>query len=387
MADTKTENCRTEDNLRGGLCDTAQVVGSQYGIIKRILSFLPVHYIKQAQKVCSQWENVGSIVLKQRNNCAPTSFYWERRSKSPLGDYYSEIREFNEFSSNYCRGLMFEPGLIVAIFFFGDCPDLKWLVKDNLRVMFSEAVIIGSCIQGIVGTNFVWPKGELIIQEQENLRNFKFCVTMLFVPSWPGLSVSSFRCLAAKDFDISSFTIPEKVRATIMLTVDMDSPEVEKIIEATFQKNPAISLGGSVGDFCWVTHPKHQSWGDNSIFEVNLAGLFLSGDNIVSASALIPRQVKTEKGVEKKLAELRCAVRGKHSFAFMFACCGRGRARYNGKRNVESGVFTKLYPETPLVGMFGNGEIGKDSSTTESTLVKKDCFHSFCTVFIVVSRK
>lgn len=41
----------------------------------------------------------------------------------------------------------------------------------------------------------------------------------------------------------------------------------------------------------------------------------------------------------------------------MFACAGRGK-HWFGKRNVESESFRRHFPNTPLLGAFGNGEIG-----------------------------
>jgi hypothetical protein len=46
------------------------------------------------------------------------------------------------------------------------------------------------------------------------------------------------------------------------------------------------------------------------------------------------------------------------SIGLMFACVGRGRHHYKGKRNVESAAFRRHFPKTPLLGYFGNGEIG-----------------------------
>lgn len=46
------------------------------------------------------------------------------------------------------------------------------------------------------------------------------------------------------------------------------------------------------------------------------------------------------------------------SVGLMFACVGRGRDHYRGKRNVESAAFRRHFPKTPLLGYFGNGEIG-----------------------------
>ena len=45
----------------------------------------------------------------------------------------------------------------------------------------------------------------------------------------------------------------------------------------------------------------------------------------------------------------------------MFACCGRGENHYRGRAGLEAACFAKLFPNTPLAGLFGNGEIGVGS--------------------------
>lgn len=45
--------------------------------------------------------------------------------------------------------------------------------------------------------------------------------------------------------------------------------------------------------------------------------------------------------------------------AFQVSCCGRGKD-YHSKENFESNMFLKEFPNVPLVGFFGYGEIGVD---------------------------
>ena len=70
----------------------------------------------------------------------------------------------------------------------------------------------------------------------------------------------------------------------------------------------------------------------------------------------------------------QCKLPEHQSFAFMFACCGRGFNWYrhnqhkdtdankeeNNFFNVESGMFRKYFPNTPIFGFFGGGEYGYD---------------------------
>ena len=51
---------------------------------------------------------------------------------------------------------------------------------------------------------------------------------------------------------------------------------------------------------------------------------------------------------------------GRRSVAFMFACIARG-VHVFGQSGVESSLFRKHFPRTPLLGFFGSGEIGLSS--------------------------
>jgi hypothetical protein len=85
-----------------------------------------------------------------------------------------------------------------------------------------------------------------------------------------------------------------------------------------------------------------------------------AGDGVEAASVMLNDKVRTEKAAEAALSRLKgpWMGEGKETCAFMFACCGRGVGLYRGKKNVESRIFQKLFPKTPLIGVFGNGEIG-----------------------------
>mgnify|MGYP003350093467 CR=1 FL=1 len=60
----------------------------------------------------------------------------------------------------------------------------------------------------------------------------------------------------------------------------------------------------------------------------------------------------------KKVTAKHSQTKGKRkSIGFMFACVARG-SHVHGRPGVESALFRKHFPRTPLVGFFGNGELG-----------------------------
>ena len=82
----------------------------------------------------------------------------------------------------------------------------------------------------------------------------------------------------------------------------------------------------------------------------------------------------------------------KNSFAFIFACVGRGCGLYDND-DVETTIFKKYFPNTPLVGFFGNGEVGFDwfpnlgqnSSSAEEARSEMKMFHAYTTILCFIS--
>ena len=132
----------------------------------------------------------------------------------------------------------------------------------------------------------------------------------------------------------------------------------------------------------------------------SLLCIALSGENVHVRSVVIKEEICAAAEVEKKVKNLKdCKVPEERSFAFMFACIGRGKAHYQAE-NVESQVFRKHFPKTPLFGFFGNGEIGfnalqeyrpslsdqeRDSESVSLTQHHPKLHHAYTTILVLVS--
>ena len=70
----------------------------------------------------------------------------------------------------------------------------------------------------------------------------------------------------------------------------------------------------------------------------------------------------------KQMKERHEATPGqkRRSIGFMVACVARG-THLHGRSGVESAIFRKHFPTTPLLGFFGNGEIGVNCLGPESS--------------------
>ena len=206
---------------------------------------------------------------------------------------------------------------------------------------------------------------------------------------------------------------------------------------------PSIAIGGAVGQLCRYSKGANQPSTlkdmlvESSGWELDespglpgspyktyerTVGLVFAGDGVEAASVILPPNIKNAKRVTLQLQRIKECVRlgdlnnpTTNSCAFMFACCGRGKFFHNNTGNVESKCFKALYPYTPLIGMFGEGEFGWNYLSNEKAkqninpsrmnfemrrmlefskefrnvrnLKEEDICHSYTTVFVVLSFK
>ena len=183
-----------------------------------------------------------------------------------------------------------------------------------------------------------------------------------------------------------------------------------------------LALGGCIGNLAHFSHDSNHTFDDlndmlksfdnyteeNPTKYAHTVGMIFAGSAVQAASILLSTKVNTASKVEKELMKLKeMGLNETKSCAFMFACCGRGRHFYKGKAHVESEAFKRLFPKTPLIGIFGNGEIGlthfpsKDSNNSadqdpsepdtkrfkneERRFNLREFSHSFTTVFVLLS--
>lgn len=150
-----------------------------------------------------------------------------------------------------------------------------------------------------------------------------------------------------------------------------------------------FALGGAVLEHVGVYN------GPNGVDQgVMCAGLCFSGGAVRAASKIVAPTVKGAETVEQELVRFRIDSGFENwdkscTYGFMFACVARG-ARLHGKANVEADAFARVFPDVPLMGVFGNGEIGvnyvpTDQQLEESVGRRENCFHGYTTVFVLLS--
>ncbi|XP_025025032.1 F-box only protein 22 [Python bivittatus] len=122
-----------------------------------------------------------------------------------------------------------------------------------------------------------------------------------------------------------------------------------------------------------------------------VVGLAFSGPQIQCASVLLDQDVTDDRTAEAAMQRLKAANIPEHnSLGFMFACVGRGYQYYQTKPNLEADAFRKFFPNVPLFGFFGHGEIGCDRIVTgnfvlrEYNETKDDLLHGYTTVMTLM---
>ncbi len=218
----------------------------------------------------------------------------------------------------------------------------------------------------------------------------------------------------------------DQVKCLILLSNGLDLPFSMHILQAATRRSQSrVAIGGAVGDLCWSSlkdtsmlalmrelfYFSYQSVPVAENSYMSTSGFVIAGDNVQAASVMLQRKVRSEKRVMEELKKLKdSGICEDNSFAFMFACCGRGENHYRGKAGIEAGAFVKMFPRTPLIGIYGNGELGvshvpdfkqkQDNNSRDNQQEQKSgqsrgrgaeylppgqFLHSFTTIFVMVS--
>ncbi|KAK3098489.1 hypothetical protein FSP39_019976 [Pinctada imbricata] len=196
---------------------------------------------------------------------------------------------------------------------------------------------------------------------------------------------------------VSHIPTGEKVGAILMFCDEYCLPEISYGLKSHF--NEAVLAGGYV-DHLLGLNSLHSYNGTEESDDDSILCVALCGENVHVRSVVIKEEVLSRSEVEQKIKSLKdCHLPEGRSFAFMFACIGRGNAYYQ-EHNVESQVFRKIFPNTPIFGFFGNGEIGFNSlkeyvpkmtdvnnvdRTTPSTKYLPKLHHAYTTILVLVS--
>jgi hypothetical protein len=218
-------------------------------------------------------------------------------------------------------------------------------------------------------------------------------------PSDSSSSIGTKR-LSPSDVDnIMHIPADKNVRLVLLFLTEMNPTDSEfgrALVRRYGNGEAAIVVAGGYGDSI-ITYSV-ESGHSVQTNEPSPSGLGIAfcGNCIHVTSVILQPQVCEPDEVEKCLRKLGPPPSSKlrrKSVGLMFACVGRGQQFYDNRVNVESAAFARLYPGIPLLGFFGNGEIGydfpdgpsMDGSGDSSVTHTVKLFHSYTSIFVLVS--
>ncbi|GFS93784.1 f-box only protein 22 [Trichonephila clavipes] len=243
----------------------------------------------------------------------------------------------------------------------------KGFLPDKCEVTFSVAT-------GIVGSN-----ADGVTMEIENGPS----MTGIFIPKVEGVTINKC-CLNKRNFRASAFIAQNApMKALLVLSTSKGAITANNLIKSCCSDDGSLKMavGGAIVERseCFV----------GSV-------VAFSGPNVEAGSIIININDKKEE-ITAKLETFKETGLLKHKcFAFMFACIARGYS-FHLEHNVESSIFRKMYPNIPLIGLFGNGEVGYNylpNFPMEKTLRagsfgrhERKFLHGYTSVFVLISLK
>ncbi|XP_064467211.1 F-box only protein 22-like [Ornithodoros turicata] len=428
-------DCYTPDAFGHLLSTSADVV-------ERILKCLNYTELNKCAKVCALWHSTANRLKSKRCGFAHCFKVVERMKQVRVWRHFSDDSCFLTISEDvqaFLKDLKCtwcEPafGIFFATRHISEYPGLYFPEPESFKkrksakattaksgygdlctrcvvdVLPKSCIILHANVEGIVGTPLT-PQGWAVPQEQEKKQG----LSGIFFPSeMPGVSFHPFympdddtllwppfdtQCSSGCDphpdntEKIKNVEDIEDLKCVLVFTgceaqqLDFEARALNVALE---KYNGQFALGGAiVGD---VDAPVLYSSG-----EAFCVGLCVAGKSVRAASIVLSESVRGPEAVEAELKRLKdgsgCATWGGKMVGFMFACVGRG-VSFHRKRNLEAKTFAKVFPNVPLMGLFGNGELGMDylpaviskgETKQVSPPTTNSCMYGYTTVIVLLS--
>ncbi|XP_034725736.1 F-box only protein 22 [Etheostoma cragini] len=359
-------------------------------VVERILTFVPTKSLLRIASVCRLWRNCARRVLRAQQHMT-----WV----SACGPSNTEAHVLCSVLAEEVEKVFLLPKTVLALV---DCEAFNgqaYCYRQNkakksrhsadtveeLSLLFpSGCDIMGITTLGVVLT----PSGSYSSLPQE-YQEGEAGFTIMF-PSIEGVHIKPFHFCK------------ESISPTALKEAGLvDNPELRVVLLFVYEayktggahflsqileplaKSKALIAGGLVESV--FSPPRHCC----SQGAYGVVGLALSGPKVQGASVLLDQDVSNPKAAEATIRRLKAAkIPERNTLGFMFACVGRGQNYYNNQANVEADAFHKVFPNTPLFGLFGNGEIGCDRIVKDDyTLCDTDTDglqHEYTTVMTLV---
>ncbi|XP_006816269.2 F-box only protein 22-like [Saccoglossus kowalevskii] len=264
------------------------------------------------------------------------------------------------------------------------------------QILPSDCQLVGFSTPGVVSTS----RDLKYISESEDQQTS--CACVLF-PKMNGVNIHIFRVPknefmqgSHRDNIWKTTGIPENEDVKCILIIGFNrfafhamGQLVNHLADVYNKKNHDIVISGAYAND--LVTPRTLEREEK---KTGILGLVFSGPNVKAASVVLNSRVTHPDHAKRELLKLKSVgLSEKKTIAFMFACIGRGTEHYN-QRNVESEAFKSIFPNTPLFGFFGNGEVGceqlkcgkrPDGSHPLPNAISPELLHAYTTVFCMIS--
>ncbi|OWF48422.1 F-box only protein 22-like [Mizuhopecten yessoensis] len=340
-------------------------------IANLVLQNLSAKSLNTCSRVCSTWNTIAKS-LKQRRKSMSCFFadYDEDESLDGLAaEIMSAVQDLRTEPSvlfMYCTSQLFEQQIPLPTRHQMRHPRASKCMLSSVGDLMRKVIpktckLLAASSDGIVGTS----KDLKRTAEVES----ELALTCLFLPHVEGVEFFTF------NVDIYNYANQmDETHSGLTYLTELSTVPPDKEVKAVFffcdepfcppeigysllqLYDGAVIAGGYVDNLITSDPDPHDPASESG--SASMMCVALCGPQVRVASVVIKEDIHRPEEVERILKQLKdCNLPEERSYAFMFACLGRGKGHY-GSENVESSVFRKMFPKTPLLGFFGNGEIG-----------------------------
>lgn len=369
----------------------AYVLSNVAEVIERILTFVPTKSLLRIASVCRLWRNCARRVLRTQQQL----------------DWVSACGPSNPKNHALCNMLAEEvekvfllPKTVLALV---DCEAFNgqaYCYRQNKQAKmrrhsldpFEEVNRFfpkGCDIMGVVAPGIVMTPSGSFSSVPKEYQEGEAGFAIMF-PSIEGVNIKPFhfceKSMSPTALKEAGLVDNPELRVVLLFVYEPCQNGAARFLVQILEplaKGKALIAGGLVDSY--FSPPRHCCLQG----QYGVAGLALSGPKVQGASVLLDQEITSPKAAEATIGRLKAAkIPEKNTIGFMFACLGRGENFYKDQANVEADAFHKVFPNTPLFGLFGNGEIGCDRIVKEDyTLCDTDTEslqHEYSTVMTLV---
>ncbi|XP_065497663.1 F-box only protein 22 isoform X2 [Caloenas nicobarica] len=335
-------------------------------VVERVFGFLPTKALLRAACVCRLWRECARRILRARQRVA-----WVSALEPGPADGHALVRAL-------ARELEQVHVLPQTVLYIADAETFsgheEWHEQKKVTPMGSSSNQPLEIEEGEAGFALLFPKIDGV-----KIHTFHFS-----------------KDVKNRVFDESKFAeagLKNNPDLRVVLLFGYNSWKsgatrfLHQIVNPLNEKS-IILAGGQVESFTSLISENNSVQPGDAC---GVVGLAFSGPQIQSATVLLDQDVADERTAEAAMQRLKSAnIPEQNTIGFMFACVGRGYRHYKTKRNMEADAFRKFFPNVPLFGFFGHGEIGCDRIVTgnfvlrECNDIKDDLLHGYTTVMTLI---